>query len=146
MRTASYWLTDQLEGHTEWGAFSEAYLGEPARRYFEKHAFDTLRDPNCQWTWKEDVQLSSLIINVMHSEMGHKLSQSKVISEASLRSGIPRGSINAAWDAIGEVVKRVTSSDEGNVENPEGEENSPILVAGIVLIIVVKLFGRRSLF
>lgn len=56
MRTASYWLTDQLEGHTEWGAFSEAYLGEPARRYFEKHAFDTLRDPNCQWTWKEDVQ------------------------------------------------------------------------------------------
>lgn len=123
MRTASYWLTDQLEGHTEWGAFSEAYLGEPARRYFEKHAFDTLRAPNCQWTWKEDVQLSSLIINVMRSEMGHKLSQSKVIAEAALRSGISKGAINAAWDAIGEVVKRVTSSDEGNVENPEGEEN-----------------------
>lgn len=108
MRTASYWLTDQLEGQTEWGAFSEAYLGEPARRYFEKHAFDTLRDPNCQWTWKEDVQLSSLIINVMRSEMGHKISQSKVIAEAALRSGISKGAINAAWDAIGEVVKRVT--------------------------------------
>lgn len=43
---------------------------------------------------------------VLQPELYNKLSQSKVISEASLRSGIPRGSINAAWDAIGEVVKR----------------------------------------
>ena len=43
--------------------------------------------------------------NVLQPELYNKLSQSKVISEASLRSGIPRGSINAAWDAIGEVIK-----------------------------------------
>ena len=42
---------------------------------------------------------------VMQADLYNKLSQSKVISEASLRSGITRGSINAAWDAIGEVIK-----------------------------------------
>ena len=42
---------------------------------------------------------------VMQPDLYSKLSQSKVISEASLRSGITRGSINAAWDAIGEVIK-----------------------------------------
>ena len=41
----------------------------------------------------------------MQADLYNKLSQSKVISEASLRSGITRGSINAAWDAIGEVIK-----------------------------------------
>ena len=132
---------------------------------------------------------------VLQPELYSKLSQSKVITEAALRSGISKGAINAAWDAIGEVikawateghavaipglgsmrvglrsksiadvnkvgsdlittrrvifvpnvdnkdelkrtsinitcydrngevVKRVTSSDEGNVEDPEGEEN-----------------------
>lgn len=42
---------------------------------------------------------------VMQPELYGKLTQSKVISEASMRSGIARGSINAAWDAIGEVIK-----------------------------------------
>ena len=42
---------------------------------------------------------------VMQPDLYSKLSQNKVISEASLRSGITRGSINAAWDAIGEVIK-----------------------------------------
>ena len=42
---------------------------------------------------------------VMQAELYNKLSQSKVISEAALRSGISKGAINAAWDAIGEVIK-----------------------------------------
>ena len=42
---------------------------------------------------------------VMQPELYGKLTQSKVINEASLRSGISRGAINAAWDAIGEVIK-----------------------------------------
>ena len=42
---------------------------------------------------------------VMQTELYSKLSQSKVIQEAALRSGINRGAINAAWDAIGEVIK-----------------------------------------
>ena len=42
---------------------------------------------------------------VMQAELYSKLSQSKVIQEAAMRSGISNGSINAAWDAIGEVIK-----------------------------------------
>ena len=42
---------------------------------------------------------------ILQPELYNKLSQSKVISEAALRSGISKGAINAAWDAIGEVIK-----------------------------------------
>ena len=42
---------------------------------------------------------------VLQPELYSKLSQSKVITEAALRSGISEGAINAAWDAIGEVIK-----------------------------------------
>ena len=42
---------------------------------------------------------------VLQAELYSKLSQSKVIQEAAPRSGINRGAINAAWDAIGEVIK-----------------------------------------
>ena len=42
---------------------------------------------------------------VMQAELYNKLTQSKVINEASLRSGIPKGSINASWNAIGDVIK-----------------------------------------
>ena len=42
---------------------------------------------------------------VMQAELYSKLSQSKVIQEAAMRSGISKGSINTAWDAIGEVIK-----------------------------------------
>ena len=73
MKIASYWLTDMLEGHTEKGAFSEMNLGEPARMYFTKQAYLTLKDPNCKWKWKEGTKLSTLIMNVMRSEMGHVL-------------------------------------------------------------------------
>ena len=42
---------------------------------------------------------------VMQTELYSKLSQSKVIQEAAMRSGISKGSINAAWDALSEVIK-----------------------------------------
>ena len=42
---------------------------------------------------------------VMQAELYSKLPQSKVIQEAATRSGIAKGSINAAWEAIGEVIK-----------------------------------------
>ena len=42
---------------------------------------------------------------VLQAELYSKLSQSKVIQEAALRSGISKGSINAAWDALSEVIK-----------------------------------------
>ena len=42
---------------------------------------------------------------VMQAELYSKLPQSKVIQEAATRSGIAKGSINAAWEAIGEVIR-----------------------------------------
>ena len=42
---------------------------------------------------------------VMQPELYSKLTQNKVIQEASLRSGISKGSINASWDALSEVIK-----------------------------------------
>ena len=42
---------------------------------------------------------------MLQADLYNKLSQSKVIQEAALRSGIAKGAINAAWDAIGEVIK-----------------------------------------
>ena len=42
---------------------------------------------------------------MMQADLYNKLSDAKVIQEAALRSGISKGAINAAWDAIGEVIK-----------------------------------------
>ena len=42
---------------------------------------------------------------VMQAELYSKLPQRKVVQEAATRSGIAKGSINAAWEAIGEVIK-----------------------------------------
>ena len=42
---------------------------------------------------------------VMQPVLYSKLTESKVIQEASLRSGMSKGSIGAAWDAIGDVIK-----------------------------------------
>ena len=54
---------------------------------------------------------------VMQAELYSKLPASKVIQEAATRSGINRCAINAAWSAIGEVIK--TWATEGHsVEVP----------------------------
>ena len=42
---------------------------------------------------------------ILQADLYNKLSAQKVIQEASLRSGITKGSISAAWEAIGEVIK-----------------------------------------
>ena len=42
---------------------------------------------------------------VMSPEIYSRLNESKVMREAAMRSGIPQGTITAAWAAIGEVIK-----------------------------------------
>ena len=73
MELASYWLADQLEGRTDSGAFSAAFLGDEARLYFPAKALKTLKSPDCKWHWKEGTKLSTLVINVMRSDMAHEL-------------------------------------------------------------------------
>ena len=41
----------------------------------------------------------------MSAEIYSTLKEDKVVSEAAIRSGISRGSINAAWEAIGDVIR-----------------------------------------
>ena len=45
------------------------------------------------------------LLYVMRPETYSQLAESKVIQEASVRSGIQRGALKGAWDAIGEVIK-----------------------------------------
>ena len=42
---------------------------------------------------------------VLQAELYNTLSQAKVVQEAAVRSGISKGAINAAWEAIGEVIR-----------------------------------------
>ena len=42
---------------------------------------------------------------VMQPELYSSLTQSKVIREAALRSGVSEGVMQACWDAAGEVIK-----------------------------------------
>lgn len=72
-RMASFWLTDKLADYDEVGAFSEANLGEPAIEFFPKHAYLTLVSPDCKWHWKQGTKLSTLMINVIRSDMAHVL-------------------------------------------------------------------------
>ena len=55
---------------------------------------------------------------VMQPELYSKLTQNKVIQEASLRSGISKGSINASWDALSEVIKARASSPPAVSSSP----------------------------
>lgn len=67
------WISSELEGHTESGAFSEQHLGISAVEYFPIKAYNTLKDPKCKWHWKKGTKLGTLFINVMKSDMAHVL-------------------------------------------------------------------------
>ena len=41
----------------------------------------------------------------MQAEIYSTLKQEKVIAEAAMRSGISKGTINASWEAIGDVIR-----------------------------------------
>ncbi len=45
------------------------------------------------------------LLFVMLPETYSQLEQEKVVEEASVRSGIPKGGMSASWNAIGEVIK-----------------------------------------
>ena len=99
MELATYWVTDEVEGHTDSGAFSEAYLGEPARLFFPRKAYEKLKDPNSKWTWKEGTQLSTLMINVVKSEMAHKLREYKLDGKPTV---VPASSMERDHESGGE--------------------------------------------
>jgi hypothetical protein len=72
-RMGALYTSAEVEGLTEFGAFSEQNLGIPAVEYFPLKAYQTLKDPNCKWKWKEGTKLSTLLINIIRSDMVHTL-------------------------------------------------------------------------
>lgn len=109
MQVASYWLADELEGHTESGAFSEAFLGDEARLIFIKKAYNTLKSPDCNWKWKEGTKLSTLMINVIRSDMAHELrryidqGKPKVVVTSSMKR--KKGGADDEWDDANDVLE-----------------------------------------
>lgn len=86
-KVAAIWIVKELEGLTEEGAFSERFLGVPAAEYFLKRAKLKLNDPFCKWKWKEGVQLSTLMINIIKSDMGHVLDKFRELGMPDVRAG-----------------------------------------------------------
>lgn len=108
MKLASFWLTDVLEDCTEVGAFSEANLGEPAILYFPKRAYLALKDPKTKWHWKAGTKLSTLMINVIKSDMAHTLRDYMLDGEpiVTANSEFEReGADEDGWDDSNEPVE-----------------------------------------
>lgn len=86
MRMAGLWTSSELEGLTEYGAFSEQNLGLPAVEYFPLEAYKKLKDPNSKWKWKEGVKLSTLMINIVRSDMQHVLRDYRLDGEPLVKA------------------------------------------------------------
>lgn len=104
---AGLWITGELMGQTDEGAFSEAFLGEPAVEYFPKRAFLKLKDPNCKWKWKEGTKLSTLMINVIKSDMGHALERYEAQGMPNVKAGseFEREDEEDGWDDANDVLE-----------------------------------------
>lgn len=100
------WISGELEGHTESGAFSEQNLGIPAVEYFPMKAYDTLSKPDCKWKWKEGTKLSTLFINVMRSDMAHVLREYMDNGEPTVTpaSYLERDDEEDGWDDANGVL------------------------------------------
>lgn len=113
MKLASLWLTDVLEDCTEFGAFSEANLGEPAVEYFPKRAYLTLKDPKSKWHWKEGTKLSTLMINVIKSDMAH-------VMRDYVADGSPIVNANSELERVGADEDGWDDSNDVLEIDPEG--------------------------
>lgn len=107
-KMAGLWITGELMNEqTEEGAFSEAFLGEPAVEYFPKRAFLKLNDPDTKWKWKEGTKLSTLMINVVKSEMGHALEryEAQGMPDVMAGSSFEREDGEDGWDDANDILE-----------------------------------------
>ena len=63
------WLTKKLRNRTEWGAFSEAYIGEPAVDYFTHRLSVTF--VRGKWVRYENEKMTTFLIRMVKSDMRH---------------------------------------------------------------------------
>ena len=64
------WIT-KMRGNPATGPLSEAMLGENAAVYFPKLAYCKLASGD--WKWKDGLSLSTQMIRIVRTEMGHRL-------------------------------------------------------------------------
>ncbi len=126
MKLASFWLTDVLDGYeTEKGAFSEAFLGEPARLYFPKRAYLKLKDPNSKWKWKEGTKLSTLMINVIKSDMAHAVRKYMELGEPDVmvaRELVREDISEDGWDDANDILEVDPDLKRNDFDVPTEEE------------------------
>lgn len=82
--------------------FEHPWLNQAARRFlFEERKID--------WKAKETLiqvgEMKGQYRFILGTELYNKLSESKVIKEAAIRSGVSVGVMQVCWDAAGEVIK-----------------------------------------
>lgn len=111
-RMAGLWTSSELEGRTEKGAFSEANLGIPAVEYFPMRAYQTLKSRDCKWKWKEGVKLSTLMINVIKSDMAHVLRDYILDGEPDVMANSEFERLDASEDGYDDANEMVEIAPE----------------------------------
>lgn len=121
---AGMWITGDLMGKTEEGAYSEAFLGEPAVEYFPKQAYLKLSDPKSKWKWKEGTKLSTLMINVVKSEMGHALERYEALNQPNVMPGssFEREDGEDGWDDANDILEVDPDLKRNDFDVPSYEE------------------------
>lgn len=124
-KMAGLWITGELMNEqTEEGAFSEAFLGEPAVEYFPKQAYLRLTDPKSKWKWKEGTKLSTLMINVVKSEMGHALERYEAMEQPNVKAGseFEREEGDEEWDDSNDILEVDPDLKRNDFDVPTDEE------------------------
>lgn len=123
-KMAGMWITGDLLGKTDEGAFSEAFLGEPAVEYFPKRAYMKLIDPHTKWHWKEGTKLSTLMINVIKSDMAHVHEKYKDLGMPNVKVGseFEREEVNDDWDDSNEILEVDPDLKRNDFDIPTEEE------------------------
>lgn len=118
------WASSELEGHTESGAFSEQNLGIPAVEYFPMKAYDTLSKPDCKWKWKEGTKLSTLMINIIKSDMGHALERFEAQGMPNVKAGseFEHEEAEDGWDDANDILEVDPDLRRNDFDAPTEEE------------------------
>ena len=121
---AGMWITGDLLGKTDEGAFSEAFLGEPAVEYFPKRTYTKLIDLHTKWHWKEGTKLSTLMINVIKSDMAHVQEKYKDLGQPNVKAGseFEREEGDDDWDDSNDILEVDPDLKRNDFDVPTEEE------------------------
>ncbi len=110
--SVALWLTRKLKNRTEWGAFSEAYIGEPAVVYFTHRL--TVTYMSGQWKRHKNEKLLTFLIRMVKSDMSHHIKKWKTQGEAEVQEMCSLNDVQRAYAEMvtSEVMKELNDGDE----------------------------------